>query len=141
MKLELKHLAPYLPYGLKMKTPNGVFELDDIKTKSPWKLWVTRDNKSNKKVIDSMNCSGRGFTLKEVKLILRPLRDLKNGFNGMFIYKEKEINRLTKLEDINNSTFSMNSQLKNFNYLFENHFDVFGLIEKGLAISYNDLNQ
>jgi hypothetical protein len=39
--------------------------------------------------------------------------------------------------DITSSGIS--PQLEMFQKLFEWHFDVFGLIEKGLAISYNDL--
>lgn len=33
------------------------------------------------------------------------------------------------------------NQLVGFNYLFSHHFDVFGLIDKGLAIDINRLNQ
>ena len=35
-----------------------------------------------------------------------------------------------------NETFT---RLNELNYLFENHFDVYGLIEKGLAIDINTL--
>ena len=67
MKLELKHLAPYLPYGLKfLEVRKGSFNnSDDI-------IEQVELNTSN---INYLNNS-RIYKVKSRKIILRPLSDL-----------------------------------------------------------------
>jgi len=129
MKLELKHLAGYLPYGLKgIHLGNSVEMTIHI---------FTEDIKEN-------SISILGF-FNECKPILRPLSDLT---------KEIEINgeKFVPLEYI--STSVKDSQ-QNARYLFkgfydnlshwktqrllELHFDIYGLIENSLAISIHDV--
>jgi len=123
MKLESKHLAPYLPYGLKVLLVNH----------------KSLDGKEHIFNMNSINVDVIKGTIR--KPILRPLSDLAG-----------EIERLKKL-----SSFSIDegwiedciskispADILDFpfgivQFLFENHFDVFGLIEKGLAININDL--
>jgi hypothetical protein len=158
MKLELKHLAPYLPYDLKLQIlehPFGIiprnFELD----------------------------CGHDFNYHlqqgNVKPIIRPLSDLTKEINhngGKFVpivellkiahpnwYKEKIGNRYSEIEyknvgwyhrayfsfmatkDIEIHTgFMQNEPLWKIEKLFEWNFDVFGLIEEGLAIDINTLS-
>ena len=123
MKLELKHLAPYLPYGLKIQ--NGK-EFDII----------TGIN------LENVESTFRGGLLNIVKIkdvypILMPLSDLtkeieplrKNYFTYTsegFMFKGKN-ECYTRLSDLE--------------FLFKNHFDVFGLIEKGLAIDINTIKE
>ena len=118
MKLELKHLAPYLPYGLSIKNSIGkVIELT---------------------VMDFCYHLDKGF-----KPILRPLSDLKEGDFGEYLIEEfytldfeKQILRI--LEDnrwVNQCDYLL------IQLLIENHYDVFGLIDKGLAIDINTIKQ
>ena len=140
MKLELKHLAPYLPYCLKGKDHNG--EMIDVSI-TLCSHWV----------------SGRiGITP-----ILRPLSDLTKEIEHISYTKKLEP-LLSKIvpEDLlkkhwhtnirNDGHFSRNNgdgTATGFQYqscpydilllLFEWHFDVFGLIENDLAIDINTL--
>tara|TARA_R110000822_G_scaffold185428_1_gene324573 strand:- start:75 stop:497 length:423 start_codon:yes stop_codon:yes gene_type:complete len=140
MKLELKDLAPYLPYGLKIKTNN------QIRVMSVAVLTTTENSISN--II-----YGVGH-----KPILRPLSDLTKEINidGDYfipIYLLKNI-RYEFESDLSfgfdpqsdGYTCHCSSQYLEFSEyyeinskLFEWHFDVFGLIEKGLAIDINTI--
>ena len=113
MKVELKHLSGYLPYGLNLKinTPFGTF---------------------HRKF--ELDC-GHDFNLHlfegNVKPILRPISELsKNEFPfelGTYTSDFKFV--------LENTEFQFVSKM------FELHFDVYGLIEKGLAIDINTLNK
>ena len=115
MKLELKHLAPYLPYNLYMK-----------------------HNSNEEPLIASINLTDRFYSmptaiLENFKPILRPLSDLNNPeFYGLGENKK---------EYIIGKGYSADLIWDIWEYLFENHFDVFGLIENNLAIDINTLKQ
>lgn len=133
MKLELRHLAPYLPYGLS--------------------LWHSYNKKSYPLVVHNGTVSMRGgFNINEVindndeiKPILRPLSDLTkevevNGKKFVPIEGIKESQRhLFFREDIENPLEGL--QYSEIQKLFEWHFDVFGLTEAGLAIDINTLSE
>ncbi len=145
MKLELKHLAAYLPYGLKFRISEGkIFNLNANH--------IFNNHTGNYKGLD-----------KGAKIILRPLSDLT---------KEIEVGGerfvpIEKLCDLYSPKFHnsyQNDKCAGFVYgfaahdvlnlknifenkywqvekLFEWHFDVFGLIPAGLAIDINTLNK
>lgn len=121
MKLELKHLAPYLPYGLKVKYVG----------KHKYAELITGRSIYN---IDGWNGSmlttlGYQISFNDYKPILRPLSDLK--------YKELGYDSIEfAIYNIKNKY----ANYINYEYCFEWHFDVFGLIEKGLAIDINTLD-
>ncbi len=107
MKLELKHLVSYLPYGLMIENSIGrVVKLS---------------------VMDFSYHVNKGF-----KPILRPLSDLE-----LDEFKNKIFNR----EYIVCEGCDADLGYYEWCYLFERHFDVFGLIEKGLAIDKNTLEK
>ena len=125
MQLELKHLSAYLPYGLKF-----YWEQLDGTPNKPWTL-----------TINSVD-----FALEhQNKPILRPLSDLTkeiehngekvNIFNRIEIYKGSGVDYL--IEQIRFGFV----EVIIYNILLEHHFDVFGLIEKNLAIDINTLNK
>lgn len=131
MKLELKHLAPYLPYGLKgidYDNKTYLFIGLDCNGKEYWDCNEVLDKK--------------GY---DVKPILRPLSDLTEEIeiNGeKFVPK----NKLTEMFDYITfdyrafeSDFFLSMPYDLVKQLFEWHFDVFGLIEQGLAIDINTL--
>lgn len=149
--MELKHLATYLPYGLKF--------YDEVSEKTFDALsFIT------KPIQDYLNYMGSiDQLLKDEKLkpILRPLSDLtsKIEHNGerfvpieyfeigdddkypyefdngniKLIQKLKTIKKYSTYFDISFLPFEVVRQL------IEWHFDVFGLIEKGEAIDINTL--
>ena len=149
MKLQVKHLAPYLPYKPKILAPT----------------WLD----SNKKEIDAvMEVSFDGYInldngyfhfIEDVKVFLRPLSDLtkeiqhnEESFIPMQVMQERFTKRLrfdsngfyyhidkSRVRGNSHDTHFPFSQLEAYGYLFKWHFDVFGLIEKGLAIDINKL--
>lgn len=147
MKLELKHLAPYLPYSLKFYV--DMYEFTEGNCKPEMRLFTMGN--------DITMC------LKYGKPILRPLSDLTkeiehNGENFIPVdYFEIGDNDNDSLEyDSGNirlidalTTASKYNSFGDFNFypfgaiqkLIEWHFDVFGLIDAGLAIDINTLNK
>jgi len=114
--MKLKHLAPYLPYKLKYAN-----------TKNE-KINTFRSLSIDINMVDFGY--GDAMELFEVKPILRPLSDLEEFSPAIWEYGIKKgkvnVNQIQYLEAL---------------VLFKNHFDLFGLIEKGLAIDINTLNQ
>lgn len=123
-KLELKHLAPYLPYGLTCLWGDKRKEIYTIMGVS-----------FNRKLSVRVNWYKQTMQIFAFKPILRPLSDLTNedikktdlGFLGFENLKND-------IDTINVMTF------QDVHFLLSNHFDVFGLIDKGLAIDINTLN-
>jgi len=123
-KLTIEHLAPFLPYSLKMTGENG--EKYNV-------AWMSTKN------IAVINTQGFGelekhkwsYASGRLRPILRPLSDLQNP---------EWLKQLLQ-EDIDNiiDTYRIDGHLDVIEYylvnrLLKNHFDVFGLIEKGLAV-------
>ena len=119
MKLELKHLAPYLPYQVLVGDGRTPFELTEYNFTNVYP-YIT-------------------------SLYLRPLSDLTKEIevNGeRFVPREKIAVHLFEYDFLAMVINRKNTKGIPFwvvQKLFEWHFDVFGLIEAGLAISYNDL--
>ncbi len=134
MKLELKHLAPYLPYRVKgLDEQQNQIEVIGVKNETYF--------------IDSGNNYAYG-DIQRLKPILRPLSDLTKEIevNGEkfvpidWIDKNHNANNYAPCAIMLDGTIELGFY-KDFQKLFEWHFDVFGLIEKGLAIDINTLNQ
>ncbi len=129
MKLELKHLAPYLPYELKFKSSIGIRTLN----------------------LETINYWDTGYYLK-LKPILRPLSDLDKEIDHN---EEKFIpydalktivsdEQWVKIcETINEPIYTKVFDMPYWwvNKIYSWHFDVFGLIEEGLAIDINTLKK
>jgi hypothetical protein len=137
MKLELKHIAPYLPYGVKFYVfDDPKFEKDYLK-KYP--------NGQSRVDITISNVIDKIFK-DRYKPILRPLSDLtKENINEMIEYSDFEniyfSSNPSDLIFINTEEKNYLSDIyRNLEFLFKNHFDVFGLIDAGLAIDINTLN-
>ena len=121
-KLELKHLVPYLQHHLIGISPSGN------------KFYLATSSNMLGKGIENRNIDT--FLNDEFKPILRPLSDLT---------KEIEVNGekfvpIDRLEDF--IDFELGYERVDYwkiQKMFEWHFDVFGLIKKGLAIDFNTL--
>ena len=154
MKLELKHIAPYLPYGVNCRYK---YLSNDKYTKAKLTgLTFTEIETTYKRKIKG--CAGDliGFEGNnnihdlKFKLELRPLSDLTKEIevNGeKFVPTEKYsdvfgINDDYLIEAMNGECGIDIEDCKNlpqyvFDWLASLHFDVSGLIEQGLAIDLN----
>lgn len=121
--MKLEHLTPYIPYGVHLMNNYG--------------RWHNTTLHECLSINDMMG----------MKMILRPLSDL----NKKIQIAEFFCSFYDHLERINPSTNetqlcalmldgSIEMQYYNdYQFLFKNHFDVFGLIDQGLAIDKNTL--
>ena len=127
MKLELKHLAPYLPYDLMCEVK------DQGKTKHAKLSGAYIDN--SYAFFDTVE-SEHGYD--SIKPILRPLSDLQKLItinDEIFI----PLNWIFGEDWSDAHSNPLFWQYGNTKKLFEWHFDVFGLIPEGLAIDINTL--
>lgn len=116
-KLELKHLAPYLPYGLKIMNTNT--------NEHEWEMCLSDAIQGAKNDILEV------LTVGYQKPILRPLSDLTKGDVAYLGYNSSA----KCIMDILEGDISYHK----FEWLSSKHFDVFGLIEVGLAIDKNSI--
>lgn len=146
MKLEATQIIPYVSYGLKVKSKrhfckygeetilkvNGI-AFQDTAEIHYWQYEFVFDND-----LKFANINEKGF-----KPILRPLSYLTKEIevNGEKFVPHIKLGGRPNLKDydieylsnhINDMSFGLIKQL------IEWHFDVFGLIEKGLAIDFNE---
>ena len=135
MKLELKHLAGYLPYELK-----GIFTIYNTEqtVRSLSVIYINRE-----------------LEYRHFKPILRPLSDLTKEIevNGdIFIpldiissHLEYELNYNSEENEFStkqiNRLFIMEIPYLAIDCMLEWHFDIYGLIENGLAIDMNTLDK
>jgi len=148
MKLELKHLAPYLPYGLKVGQPRCG------KTEAYLMYGFKYSNYANEWIVnidDSAHGDYQSSYLKGIKPILRPLSDLVKEIehNGeRFVPRNNDLLGKYEICTYPNfnffDSFGSNENIEELPFyviekLFEWNFDVFNLIEEGLAIDINTL--
>lgn len=147
MKLELKHIVGYLANKVEV-------QYIDCQTKRKRHAYITNAGiegieTTYKRKIN--NCSGDLISWEghnnvhelKVKLLLRPLSDLTeeelNNLNNLHFYKSKFTNNLSDLTFWYGNSTNMEKIKEVFEYLYSKHFDIHGLIEKGLAIDINTL--
>lgn len=128
MKLEIRHLTSYLPYGLNIK---------DVKHGSVFEAlhFITTPNQ------DFSLFKGNFDQLikdKYLKPILFPLSSLtKEDIKNFYQFNNDELKLIDWKEWVEDLMFFIKAeetfQLSQFEYLFSKKFDVFGLIEAGLA--------
>jgi hypothetical protein len=165
MKLEPKYIIPYLNYGLTCQLVQDLrdeFEcedwVEDIEIFNKGAIWIYAGYADDSLCIPLGEGDFSGFLIKQekgtytsvgnsIKPILRPLSDLTkeithdtvdNYATGFGLDKET----IQKFID----SGVINAAIWNFKYpiwekMFEYHFDVFGLIDKGQAIDINTLTQ
>jgi len=186
-KLELKHIAAYLPYNLNFIDKKGnILRMDALRVRD-YNVWAYQryvngekdKNDINYPHLSSLKCTGEGNLLKKIKPILRPMIDLTNsiivkGYNNnkpfvplidMAKYDMgNEGNKYELKRDLDpyiasyyvkvtidgyNDPFFYNfnidvrythANLWELDFLNQWNFDYRGLINKGLAIDINKLN-
>jgi len=116
MKLEIKHIAPYLPYGLRCKVVNDDKELIGTLT------GLYADGCC---VFADIVESEHGF--ESIKPLLKPLSELSDE-------EIEDIERREGIDCVNIIGFRTETlEYRTFQDLVSNHYDVFGLIDNGLA--------
>jgi len=148
-KLTLEHLAPYLPYGLKAEMLD--YECDYVGKKYDEIVGFHQWDK-NCLYWSALTVGGSKPNIERIKPILRPLSDLTKEIehNGeRFVPKDVLIDRYDLKFDEDDDFFldyycigETDSPWTGYHIiqlLIQWHFDVFGLIEKGLAIDINSI--
>lgn len=131
-KLELKHLAPYLPYKLKCQwnksKPLQLVGLQNGNESVNNELWTWKDGADY-------------FTgyLYECKPILRPLSDYSDVNSPKMIELNCDLENQIEISNLAAGTYGYwNCTYKTIEIMCEKHIDFQGLIDKGLAISCHD---
>jgi len=127
-KLELKYIAPYLPYKLSIQHGDKSKVMNMGKGSSVYWIGISA-------VIDWYNSE----MLSKPKPILRPMSDFWDTSKSW----------MQQVRDIDNSIEFWSGEFDNpchlpyvcFELLIRNHFDVFDLIGQGLAIDINTLKE
>ena len=130
----MKELKDYLHLylGCECKTPWGILRLTRFDIKDKYKAWFTTGFKENEKILYANGCIGKSFQTSSIKLILRPLSDMTEGEkSGLKLNLSQENN-------IDNPNAVM-WEFEQVRILLSKHFDLFGLIEAGLAIDKTTL--
>ena len=155
-RLELKHIAPYLPYGLKV-----TFEGDDlthevvginiwtegVELLSPFNDYGQADIEDCRPILRPLsdldkNITHKGKTFNPIKdLIKMPITKESNALMAFYslntIGVGKYLEDVANYGDINPKYLSYPLAQK----LMEWHFDIYGLIYDGLAIDINELKE
>ena len=144
MKLELKHLAPYLPYGLKMKLLNFPFDghirILELDCGHDFHFYLQNNYvrpflRPLSDLTKEIEVNGERF-VPIIKLNSDCLPDF--GFNGMdFTFTFEGDMSSDGGYSFERTTQVASNQYLLFQKLAEWHFDIFGLIEAGLAIDLN----
>lgn len=141
-KIQLKHIVPYLPYGLTGRwtnsNPKWIWRLCNLSSAAS--IQIIRSTKTSVK-------SECARPIYEFIPILRPLTDLMEDiFSEQFFEDDSELlgDEFTPLVRaiffLQNSTpLEVCFPYGIWELFFRHHFDVFGLIEAGLAIDINTL--
>jgi len=172
-KLELKHLTPYLPYGLKVQYKGIINGKERKEYEDKWRKenpypkmgdlakYRPIEEKIGLKIgkIKKVECWDNHTTLKvgiksqglkslspnQIKPILRPLSDYcKKGTTIKNVMDSLDCSRLVvcQLWDLYDRRLDLKAvKLETYEIMCKNHIDFNRLIEKGLAIDINTLNQ
>lgn len=130
MKLEIRHLAPYLPYELNIL----ITESGEIVKMLSLDAFLFR----NQVAIETNRGSLGSMWFKP---ILRPLSDLTKEIehNGEKFTPSEKVKVIQDFENIDIMIKSGIILFCDIQQLIEWHFDIFGLIDAGLAIDINTL--
>ena len=157
MKLELKHLAPYLPYGLSFSV-----NLNDVRDNFPDELRTLKLAETN---IDLALKTGKpilrplsSITKEESSKILSKSQGVSINEDTLRVFKNNDDTIIIQYEYLNDVLLCLSLSYTNrtfiatpyaiyrshkkvtstpmfiYDWFIENHFDVFGLIDRGLAI-------
>ena len=123
MKLEIKHLAPYLPYGLRIEHPTMMS--GDRKISEMRNLGQTSIEISHRIYVQISSC----------KPLLRPLSDYADINSDAMNSLNCDISEQINLNEFAIGYICLGSLYQStYDICLKNHIDVFGLIDQGLAL-------
>lgn len=142
MELELKHLAGYLPYGLKCHCL-GLYVEDEEENPIPLEVIVCGLSYHCVEILALNEKKTECFFINDILPLLRPLssldtQELINDLHGnlpdnVFDWIDSfNLNSVDKNEAILCAPFPV------IQWCYKNHFDIYGLIDAGLAIAIED---
>lgn len=151
MKLELKHLLPYLPYGLKIlrEKPEEIMILGGLSLGNTIEaLQIGTENTAEPLCALVGYSEDNLLDSEKFKPILRPIEDL----DKLIKTENQIVNISLVITEKSLDIWKICYAHKDFKgvelmkycdiiYLFKWHFDVFGLIKAGLAIDLNALKK
>lgn len=131
MELKIEQISPYLPYKLRCKVQgeeNTSFEFQGVSDCT----WID--------LHEIGRTVNHQYDIEDVYPILRPLKLLsKHDLDFMYFEIINTDNDMygsrMEFDDWFNETDIYHLPICLYNYLLENHFDVFGLIDNKLAVS------
>ncbi len=124
-----KKIMQYLPYDVEIIIENY--------NNACWVLPLTVDN-----YVNYFDKRYKSNNIKSVKLILRPLLDLTKEIehNGEKFVPIEDFKKAGYIFPLNEDNF-YNLPYGIVNILLKWHFDIYGLIDAGLAIDINTINK
>ena len=144
MKKELKVFAP-LYLGCECITPDGIMILNGINTvdikHSVWFYcrWNDKKNcylpKQNGDILMKQSLVGKSYKYSEIKLILRPLSTMTEEEQEKYDENDNFQNKFCSDEQ----ALRIECEAEKTKFLLSKHFDLFGLIEAGLAVNAAEL--
>ena len=170
MKLELKHLAPYLPYGLKIKCDyyntygSHICEIKELSIRYYYQIMRGKSKPILRPLSDLVEYVDCPDVMGEKIIPISALLDISLGLdwshsdylewgqgkNEWWVgFKDKPCsyfgynsdNGSFYYVDKHNNHQSVKKQVDLFQKLYEWHFDVHSLIDAGLAIDVNTLKK
>lgn len=156
MKLELKHLAPYLPYRLKVKDAhNGKIHTITTGETLDYVFFYCSTNKPHLAFLRPLSDLTKEIEVNGKKFI--PIMVIYGGENyreydftidvveNPILGKRIEISVIgigspCFIFGLKNPAYNLLT-FDNWQLLYEWHFDIYNLIENGLAIDINTLNK
>lgn len=122
--LELKHIAPYLPYGLKFATHSGKLT---TMTYSFNGMHITKKS-GHPMHADHVFTVSQNCFLRNYKPLLIPLSEFNESKADEEIFETRKYYTSVMLNEPCDFPYWQ------FEILLKHHFDVFGLIDKCLAL-------
>jgi hypothetical protein len=137
MKLEIKHLAGYLPYGLKVqyKTIYGdALKIKDLEIYNVSYSLLMQD----KPILHPLSDLTKEIEVNGEKFV--PLNRILEIFGKSLKHLSTEF-QIKALKKFEQEVISKELPYKYIQKLIEWHFDIYGLIKAGLAIDINTLKE
>ena len=126
-KLELKHLAVYLPYQLMIMTDKGRAELTQINTENKVLIRFRHGY--------SLFTQEDGSFFKDFKPILRPLSDYMGINSDAMNHLNCDVSTQIQINELAIKYISVGDlHYSTVELCLKNHIDIFGLIDKELAV-------
>jgi hypothetical protein len=132
MNLRLQYVSPYFPYQLNVK---------DLSTNQIGELFSISIGKYEQNTFVELHLlsGGRILNFKDCELMLRPLSNYSDINAEAMIDLNCDVSTQIELNEFAIGYTSLNGlTYSTYILCLKNHIDIFGLIEKGLAVPIKD---